>query len=63
MAFLRFWRHFLAGDDPVIAIGFVASLVVAAILHVAGMISWCSLPLAVAVALELSLRRPVRQEG
>jgi hypothetical protein len=48
VAFLRFWKDFIVGDDPVIAGGVVVVLAVAAVLHAVGVSSWWLLPPGVA---------------
>jgi putative intracellular protease/amidase len=63
VAFLRFWRDFLVGDDPIIAIGVVAMLAVAGVLNAANVSSWWLLPPAVAGVLAVSLRRAIRRSG
>jgi predicted ABC-type sugar transport system permease subunit len=61
MAFLRFWKDFLIGDDLTLAVGVVAGIAAVAILHAAGAPAWWALPVAVAATMALSLRRAIRR--
>ena len=61
VAFLRFWRDFLVGDDPLIAAGVVVILAATAGLHAAGISGWWLLPPAVAAVLAVSLHRAARR--
>jgi hypothetical protein len=61
MAFLRFWRDFLVGDDPVLAIGVVLGIAATAVLHAVGVPAWWLLPVAVAATIAVSVRAAVRR--
>jgi hypothetical protein len=57
----RFARDFVIGDDPLIAVVVVAALGATALLANAGVTSSWLLPVAVVVALGLSLDRATRR--
>jgi hypothetical protein len=58
--FGRFWFDFVVGDDPILAIGVVASILVAIGLHEAGINGWWAICLGVAATLTASLYRATR---
>jgi hypothetical protein len=57
-SFLAFWKDLLIGDDWTVAAGVVVALAISAALVHAAIFPWLWLPLAVAVVLTASLRRP-----
>ncbi len=60
-AFGAFWYDFLIGDDWLLAVAVLAGLAVTWLLHRAGTAAWWLLPLIVAAALALSIRRATRR--
>ena len=58
--FLLFWYDFVVGDDWRVAVAVVAGLVVTFVLASTGLPAWWVLPVAVFVALPLSLRHATR---
>jgi len=59
-AFAAFWYDFVVGDDWLIAVGVVISLVLTYALSRTGVPAWWLLPLALVLLLPLSLWRAVR---
>jgi hypothetical protein len=59
-AFGAFWYDFLVGDDWLLAVAVLAGLALTWLLHRAGTAAWWLLPLVVAAALALSIRRATR---
>jgi hypothetical protein len=59
--FGRFWWSFVVGDDWLAAAGIVIAIGVTAALAAGGIAVWWVMPLAVAVALYVSLRRAASQ--
>ena len=59
-AFAAFWYDFVDGDDWLIAVGVVISLVLTYALSRTGVPAWWLLPLALVLLLPLSLWRAVR---
>jgi hypothetical protein len=59
-AFGRFWWEFVIGDDWLVAVLVAAAIGATAVLAAASVAAWWLLPLAVPVALWLSLRRAIR---
>ena len=59
-AFGRFWWNFVIGDDWLVAMLVATAIGATAILAAANIVAWWLLPLAVPVALWLSLRRAIR---
>ena len=57
----RFWYEFIVGDDPLIALGILASLAATAILAHLNMPAWWLLPTATLALLGLSLARAARR--
>jgi hypothetical protein len=58
--FFLFWYDFVVGDDWRVAVAVVAGLVVTFVLARVGLPAWWVLPVAVLVALPLSLRHATR---
>ncbi len=56
-AFGKFWYGFIIGDDWTVAAAVAAALVVAWLLHTAGVVAWRLPPLAAVAATGASLRR------
>ena len=61
-AFLAFWYDFVVGDDWRIAAFVVAGLALTKVVAHASVPAWWLLPLGMAVALPLSIRRVLRAE-
>ena len=59
-AFAAFWYDFVVGDDWLIAVGVVISLVLTYALSRTGVPAWWLLPLALVLLLPLSLWRAAR---
>jgi hypothetical protein len=59
--FLAFWYDFIIGDDWSIAVGVAIALGLTRVLVQLGLNPWWLMPLAVTVALAISLRREVRK--
>jgi len=57
VAFVRFWYHFIIGDDWTVAAAVFAGLVLTALLNSAHITAWWLVPLIVIAMLGLSLRR------
>ena len=57
VGFGRFWYEFIVGNDPIMAIGVAAGLVITAILLHAGVNAWWLVPVLVVSMLGVSLRR------
>lgn len=57
--FLGFWYDFVIGDDWSIAVGVAVALAMTRVLLQLGLNPWWLMPLAVTVALAISLRREV----
>ena len=57
VAFVRFWYHFIIGDDWTVAAAVAAGLILTALLNSAHLLAWWLMPLIVVVMLGLSLRR------
>lgn len=56
----RFWYEFIVGDDPLIALGILASLAGTAILAHFNVPAWWLLPVSALALLALSLTRATR---
>lgn len=56
-AFVAFLRDFVIGDDPLIAVVVVVGLGLTAVLAGAALAAWWLMPLAVVVALSVSVLR------
>lgn len=59
--FGRFWWDFVVGDDPILAIGVIASILVAIGLHAAGINGWWAVFLGAAVTLIASLHKATKR--
>lgn len=59
--FGRFWFDFVVGDDPILAIGVVASILIAITLHAAGINPWWAVVLGTAVTLTASLYKATKR--
>jgi hypothetical protein len=59
-AFLRFWYHFVIGDDWRIAVGVVVALSVTAVVAATDVPAWGVMPVGVIAILIGSLRRATR---
>jgi len=59
-AFAAFWYDFIVGDDWLVAIVVVAGLAVTYVLAHHGLAAWWLLPLAIGLALPVSLWRATR---
>jgi hypothetical protein len=57
VAFARFWWNFIVGDDWRVAVAVVAALAATALLSHHDVAAWWLMPIAVVVALAVSLRR------
>jgi hypothetical protein len=57
VAFVRFWYHFIIGDDWTVAAAVGAGLILTALLNNAHITAWWLVPLIVITMLGLSLRR------
>jgi hypothetical protein len=57
IAFVRFWYHFIIGDDWTVAAAVGAGLILTALLNYAQITSYWLMPLIVITMLGLSLRR------
>ena len=57
VAFVRFWYHFIIGDDWTVAVAVAAGLILTALLKSAHVQAWWLVPLIVVSMLGLSLRR------
>jgi hypothetical protein len=55
--FLRFWYHFIIGDDWRVAAGVAASVLLCALLVRAGVNAWWAMPMGVGVTLAISVWR------
>lgn len=60
-AFVLFWYDFIVGDDWVIAVGVIASLVATWQLLRRGIDAWWLVPITVAILLYASLLRAARR--
>lgn len=58
-AFGRFWWDFVVGDDWMVAVLVVLAIAVTAVLVAAGVTAWWLMPVAVLLALYVSLRRAI----
>ena len=59
-AFGAFWWDFIVGDDWLLAAAVIVGLLVTALLARAAVASWWVLPVALVLALPMSLRRGIR---
>jgi hypothetical protein len=59
-AFLRFWYHFVIGDDWRIAVGVLVALSVTAVVAATDVPAWGVMPVGVIAILIGSLRRATR---
>jgi hypothetical protein len=57
IAFVRFWYHFIIGDDWTVAVAVGVGLILTGILNNAHVTAWWLVPLIVIFMLGLSLRR------
>jgi hypothetical protein len=60
-SFLEFWYDFIVGDDPIVAAGVLAALVLTALLAQMGLTAWWLMPVAVLALLAGSLARATRR--
>jgi hypothetical protein len=58
-AFGRFWWEFVVGDDWVVAVIVVTAIGITAAVAAGGIAAWWVMPVGVAIALAVSLRRAV----
>jgi len=49
VAFVRFWYHFIIGDDWAVAAAVIVALLVTALLNARGVVAWWLVPLVVIV--------------
>ena len=61
--FGAFWWDFIVGDDWRVAVGVAVGIGLSAFLADRGIAAWWVLPLAVVLALAVSLRRAARLSG
>jgi hypothetical protein len=57
VAFLRFWYHFIIGDDWTVAAAVALGLILTALLNSRHVTAWWLIPLIVITMLGMSLRR------
>jgi hypothetical protein len=57
VAFLRFWYHFIIGDDWTVAAAVALGLILTAVLNSRHVTAWWLIPLIVITMLGMSLRR------
>ena len=57
LGFVRFWYHFIVGDDWRLALGVAVGLAATALLKARGVVVWWLLPAVVVVMVAVSLRR------
>jgi hypothetical protein len=60
LAFVRFWYHFIIGDDWRIAAGVAAAIGLTALIADRGVTAWWLMPAAVVAVLASSLLRATR---
>ena len=61
VGFLRFWYHFIVGDDWTIAAAIAVALLLTAILNAQGLPAWWTVPVVAIFAIGFSLRRTSRR--
>lgn len=57
VAFVRFWYHFIVGDDWTVAAAVAAGLILTALINSMHLVAWWLMPVIVVAMLGLSLRR------
>jgi hypothetical protein len=61
VGFLRFWYHFIVGDDWTLAAAVAVGLLLTAILNSQKLPAWWTVPVVAIVAIAISLRRARRR--